>query len=137
MAHQIFRTLHLYNVCVLGRLSPSSLKIGSRQFCHYNAHCSSEITGRREVGGMACRDQRLYCCICSIRSLFSLLPHIQSTPVLISVGPDGWTNVLSSQSLGSVMVALDLPKQTFYITLIFLFPLLRCDSSSKCLNLNV
>lgn len=83
MAHQIFRTLHLYKVCVLGRLSSSSLQVGSsRQFCHYNARCSSEITGRREVGGMACRDQRLYCCICSIRSLFSFLLHIQCTPKL-------------------------------------------------------
>lgn len=122
MSHQIFRTLLLYKVCVFGLLSTSSIQVGSsRQFCHYNAHCSSKLTGRRDVGGMACRDQRLYCFICSIRSLFSLLLHMQSTPRLISVGHNGWTNFLSYLSLGSAMFTLDLPKRTFNITLIFSF----------------
>lgn len=84
MAHQIFRTLHLYKVCVLGRCPPPPPSWQFQAVLRYN--CSSEITGRREVGGMACTDQRLYCCICSIRSLFSLLPYIQSTPTLRCCG---------------------------------------------------
>lgn len=53
----------------------------------------------------------------------------------VAVGP-GWRNVSSCLSLGSLMVALDLPLQTFSITLAYIFISLSlgCDSSSKHLS---
>lgn len=62
---------------------PASLWVaGSRRFYRHNVQLSRENTRRREVGGMAWRDQGLYCCILSIRSLFFLLHCVQPTPTL-------------------------------------------------------
>lgn len=67
------KILELYVRSVYLADFPSSLRVGSsRRFCHYNAH--SEITARREVGGMACTDQRL-CCVFSQQLVLAPAPH--------------------------------------------------------------